>query len=268
MDSNNDYEDAIWGLGNHNATLDEDTRSVASDIDYPDSHSDTTVCSVVSSPDYALSSPDYSAIGKETDDEQLESLEAAVERTLLEGIDSEPRAEEKATSTSDSPHHSPSGSHEPPLPFISLRGPTDSSNLLDRHDRAMAQILTRFKNIIEAYTEPFPTTGNVLEHAALNRMRLESETNGLIAEVHGLIALSREIKALWIVGPLRQPGQDQNRESQLDQQALQVSRLYDQVVAMRDERIRQEARAQALAGASTSAASAVAGPSSTSGTGS
>ncbi|KAI1413645.1 hypothetical protein F5Y13DRAFT_160790 [Hypoxylon sp. FL1857] len=131
----------------------------------------------------------------------------------------------------------------------------DHSNLLDRQNRIVAQILTRFRNMVMAATEPILKTGNILEHAALNRLVMETETAGLITQVEALLALNREIKALWIRGPLRQPGEDGRREAELDEQALSVARLYDQALAMRDEAIRREAAARAQGGAAGASAS-------------
>ncbi|KAI0840419.1 hypothetical protein F5Y06DRAFT_262693 [Hypoxylon sp. FL0890] len=137
----------------------------------------------------------------------------------------------------------------------------EHSSLLDRHDRAIAQILTRFRNMVEAATAPIPTTGNILQQAAHNRLVMETEANALISEVQGLIVIAREIKTLWARGPLRQPGQDDDREAELDRQSQTVLNLYNQAMAMRDQAIRREAAARANGGAgpSTTAANAASG---------
>ncbi|OTA97719.1 hypothetical protein M434DRAFT_391651 [Hypoxylon sp. CO27-5] len=135
----------------------------------------------------------------------------------------------------------------------------EHSNILDRHNRAIAQILARFRNMIMAATAPIPQTGNIIEQAALNRMTMETETAALISEVQGLLAITREIKALWIRGPLRQPGEDSSREAEIDKQAETVTRLYDQALAMRDMAIRREAAARAQGGAGSSTAAGGAG---------
>ncbi|OTA60752.1 hypothetical protein K449DRAFT_383482 [Hypoxylon sp. EC38] len=130
----------------------------------------------------------------------------------------------------------------------------EHSNILDRHNRAIAQILARFRNMIMAATAPIPQTGNIIEQAALNRMTMETETAALISEVQGLLAITREIKALWIRGPLRQPGEDSSREAEIDKQAETVTRLYDQALAMRNMAIRREAAARAQGGGGSGAA--------------
>lgn len=53
-----------------------------------------------------------------------------------------------------------------------------------------------------------------------------------IAEVQNLLALSREIKSLWIQGPLRKPGENDARLAEIDQKAVTVSEQLDQVLDM------------------------------------
>ncbi|KAI2465928.1 hypothetical protein F4781DRAFT_434934 [Annulohypoxylon bovei var. microspora] len=98
----------------------------------------------------------------------------------------------------------------------------------DRHNRTIAQILTRFRNVITAATTPIAENSNAIEHAALNRMIMETETAALISEVQGLLAINRELKALWMRGPLHTPGENNQREAEIDRQAASVARLYDQ----------------------------------------
>lgn len=57
----------------------------------------------------------------------------------------------------------------------------DGSDLLERHNKIIAQILTRFRNMVMAATEPIPG-GATIEHAALNRMTMETETAALVSK--------------------------------------------------------------------------------------
>ncbi|KAI8956623.1 hypothetical protein F5Y11DRAFT_365122 [Daldinia sp. FL1419] len=123
------------------------------------------------------------------------------------------------------------------------------STIPDRHNRAIAQILSHFRNMVMAATAPISQHGNILELAALNRMTMETECAALISEIQGLLAINREIKALWIRGPIRNPGDDSTREAQLDQQAADVARLYDSAIQFREEAIRKENAAKAGASA-------------------
>ncbi|KAI0180794.1 hypothetical protein GGR52DRAFT_521687 [Hypoxylon sp. FL1284] len=110
----------------------------------------------------------------------------------------------------------------------------DASNILDRHNRTIAQILKRFSNVVMAATEPLPQSGNIIEHASINRMTMETECASLITEIQALLAINREIKALWIRGPLRQAGEDEAREAAMNLQAENVAKLYDRVLMVRD----------------------------------
>jgi hypothetical protein len=62
-------------------------------------------------------------------------------------------------------------------------------NILDEHNRAIAQILTRFRNMVIAATEQLPASGAVIEHASLNRMTMETESNALVRTFLSLIPL-------------------------------------------------------------------------------
>lgn len=101
---------------------------------------------------------------------------------------------------------------------------------MDQHNRIMAAILTRFRNIINAATEPLSKTATIPQ-ASLNLMTLNNETSAMIKEVENLLALSREIKMLWIAGPLQKPGDagEKNREKMLDEKAHEVSRLWEEL---------------------------------------
>ncbi|RYP11481.1 hypothetical protein DL764_000004 [Monosporascus ibericus] len=125
----------------------------------------------------------------------------------------------------------------------------DDESLLDRHNRTIAQILTRFRNLIGAATEPLPREGAVLEHAALNRFTMQTEMAALITEIQNLLALNREIKALWIRGPLRKPGENDGLGAEIDRKSAAVADMYQKAMNMFEEKKKAEARA----GASSSA---------------
>ncbi|KAI1212154.1 uncharacterized protein F4807DRAFT_414894 [Annulohypoxylon truncatum] len=127
----------------------------------------------------------------------------------------------------------------------------DSSNLLDRHNVAIAKILSCFRNIVTASTASIPEDGNTVEHASSTSFTMQMQTAALISEIEGLLAINRELKSLWMRGPLRQPGEDDGREAVIDAQARSVAHLYDQALAMRDAALnttvvdRDDARARA-----------------------
>ncbi|KAI3337211.1 hypothetical protein HD806DRAFT_475994 [Xylariaceae sp. AK1471] len=129
----------------------------------------------------------------------------------------------------------------------------EQNTLMDRHNKIMAAILTRFRNMVLAATEPLPTAA-AIPQASLNAMTMNNEVSALIKEVENLLALNREIKQLWIAGPLRKPGDadEQNRERELDEKASQVSKLYNTLVELENETAKKISAQQASASASAS----------------
>ncbi|KAJ8131876.1 hypothetical protein O1611_g1749 [Lasiodiplodia mahajangana] len=166
--------------------------------------------------------------------------------------------------TAPSPHDSnnipePTSPKSPPQrvptqntsePSSSKTPPTNGSNLLDRHNKIMAAILTRFRNMVVAATETLPDAA-IIPQASLNAMTMENEASALIKEVENLLALTREIKQLWIVGPLRKPGDTdvKNREKELDEKAQVVSKLHSDLVELQYEFAKRRSVAQQIAAA-------------------
>ena len=57
--------------------------------------------------------------------------------------------------------------------------PANEPDLLDRHNRIMAAILTRFRNMVLAATEPLPTAA-AIPQASLNSMTMNNEVSALV----------------------------------------------------------------------------------------
>ncbi|KAJ2978322.1 hypothetical protein NUW58_g7533 [Xylaria curta] len=55
----------------------------------------------------------------------------------------------------------------------------DSFNMLDRHNKTMAAILTRFRNMVLAATDPLPTAA-AIPQASLNAMSMNNEVSALV----------------------------------------------------------------------------------------
>lgn len=76
-----------------------------------------------------------------------------------------------------------SSSSSPDSDTTSAPDPTAAdppSDLLDRQNRAIAQILKHFRNMTAAAAAPLSREAT-LEHAALNRMEMENETAALVS---------------------------------------------------------------------------------------
>ncbi|KAI0436343.1 hypothetical protein F4803DRAFT_234455 [Xylaria telfairii] len=123
----------------------------------------------------------------------------------------------------------------------------EQNTLLDRHQKIMAAILTRFRNMVAAASEPISATASIPQ-ASLNLMTMNNETAALIHEIENLLSLTREIKQLWIVGPLRKPGDADEKmvEKDLDERAARVSRLYNTLVELQNENAKRKVAAQQL----------------------
>ncbi|KAJ8119260.1 hypothetical protein ONZ43_g3755 [Nemania bipapillata] len=142
----------------------------------------------------------------------------------------------------ESGHRNPNNGQKAP----NTDGVTDTTSAgQDRHNKIMAAILTRFRNIVMAATEPLPKSAAIAQ-ASLNTMTMNNEVSALIKEIENLLVLTREIKTLWIVGPLRKPGDasEKIREKELDENAAKVSKLYDTLVELEAENARRRNPAQ------------------------
>jgi hypothetical protein len=72
-----------------------------------------------------------------------------------------------------------------------------------------------------------------------------------ITEIENMLAITREIKALWIKGPIRKPGEDRKQEEELDAKAEMVQDMYNQVMALRAANAQKNAEAMLKATSTT-----------------
>lgn len=90
----------------------------------------------------------------------------------------------------------------------------------------MAALLTRYNNLVSLAAAP-PADGATKEVAAANAFRMEVESNALVCPISSsssasvnsatqvqaaedLLQLTRELKELWLAGPLRKIGEGEN----------------------------------------------------------
>ncbi|KAL1872440.1 hypothetical protein VTK73DRAFT_1518 [Phialemonium thermophilum] len=83
---------------------------------------------------------------------------------------------------------------------------TETANLLDRENRLIADVLSHFRSLVILATEPVNKTASAGQ-AAYSSMAMEIETKGLIKATEDLLQLTRLLRELWVVGPLRKPGE-------------------------------------------------------------
>ncbi|KAL6909129.1 hypothetical protein GGI43DRAFT_168823 [Trichoderma evansii] len=109
-----------------------------------------------------------------------------------------------------------------------------SSNLMDTHNRLIADILTRYRTLMMLATVQAEQDRNNAnpEAMAVTGISIKMEFDGLYTSIKEFLTLSRKIKELWIFGPLGTEDQDRKaKEEQLDQDVNRVSELLNQMEA-------------------------------------
>ncbi|KAF4980755.1 hypothetical protein FZEAL_3310 [Fusarium zealandicum] len=110
------------------------------------------------------------------------------------------------------------------------RGQTASANLMDTHNRLIADVLTRYRTLMLLATiqaEGERSNGNP-ETIAVAGISMKMEFDGLYASIKELLTLSRKIKELWVFGPLNQSDPHrQAKDDGLNRDVSDVARLLD-----------------------------------------
>ncbi|KFY20507.1 hypothetical protein V491_03663 [Pseudogymnoascus sp. VKM F-3775] len=115
-----------------------------------------------------------------------------------------------------------------------LRTGPSTNELMEREQGIVDAMLLRFKNIIELATT---NKGDVTsEVAAAQAFQTNVETQALIRAAQDLLSLTREMKELWLFGPLRGLGEGEEGGS-IDDNS---KRVVEMVEAMIQERTRRE----------------------------
>ncbi|KAL7903066.1 hypothetical protein HDV63DRAFT_362957 [Trichoderma sp. SZMC 28014] len=145
-----------------------------------------------------------------------------------------------------------------------------SSNLMDTHNRLIADILTRYRTLMMLATVQAEQDRNNAnpEAMAVTGISIKMEFDGLYTSIKEFLTLSRKIKELWIFGPLGTEDQDRKaKEEQLDQDVTRVSELLNQMEASKMKNlaesnggtwqplVREEMESMIAAAASAAAAS-------------
>ncbi|KAF4580884.1 surfeit locus protein 5 subunit 22 of mediator complex domain-containing protein [Ophiocordyceps camponoti-floridani] len=108
------------------------------------------------------------------------------------------------------------------------RAQPPSSNLMDIHNRLIADVLTRYRTLMMLATIQAEGDRNnaTPEAVAVTGISMKMEFDGLYSSIKELLALSRRIKELWVFGPLGD-GDPGRREKE-----AQVARHVDRVEAL------------------------------------
>ncbi|KAN0095309.1 Mediator complex, subunit Med22 [Hyaloscypha variabilis] len=100
-----------------------------------------------------------------------------------------------------------------------------TSILIDRQQRGVAALLTRFKYLIDLAATPVED-GATKEVAAANAFRMEVESSALVRAAEDLLQLTRELKEMWLFGPLRGIGEGES-EGKMDEDAKKVGEMVE-----------------------------------------
>ncbi|KZZ95848.1 hypothetical protein AAL_04144 [Moelleriella libera RCEF 2490] len=107
-----------------------------------------------------------------------------------------------------------------------------SSNLMDNHNRLVADILTRYRTLMMLATVQAEGERNNAnpETMAVTGLSMKMEFEGLDSSIKELLTLSRKIKELWIFGPLGQGDADRRaKEAQMEQDVGSVVTLLNEL---------------------------------------
>ncbi|KAJ6446750.1 surfeit locus protein 5 subunit 22 of mediator complex domain-containing protein [Purpureocillium lavendulum] len=108
------------------------------------------------------------------------------------------------------------------------RSQPQSSNLMDTHNRLVADILTRYRTLmmlatVQAEGERNNATPEAMSVAGIS---MKMEFDGLYSSIKDLLALSRRIKELWVFGPLSKADPDRvAKEAQIERDVASVAEL-------------------------------------------
>jgi len=108
-----------------------------------------------------------------------------------------------------------------------------SDALLDREQSLIDALLVRFKNIVEL--APLPNGVVTKEVAAAQAFQMEVETAALIRAAEDLLRLTRELKEMWLFGPLRGLGEGEE-EGGMEDDAKKVGEMVEALLKRQAER--------------------------------
>ncbi|KAL1900805.1 hypothetical protein Cpir12675_000678 [Ceratocystis pirilliformis] len=78
------------------------------------------------------------------------------------------------------------------------------TNMLDYHNRLVADVLARFRKLCIIATSRAAAVSTDLSSMSISGMSMDLEFEGLNKSIKELLTLSRRIKELWVFGPLGQ----------------------------------------------------------------
>lgn len=135
--------------------------------------------------------------------------------------------------------------------------PAAAASLLDQEGKIIAEILTSYRDLVNYATEPI-TNKTSTGQASYNSMAMDLETQVLVCDlpdslpakssltslqiksVENLLSLTRRIRELWIVGPLRKPGEGDRTEETIESEVQSVVGILNQLRANKRQQLVSE----------------------------
>lgn len=117
--------------------------------------------------------------------------------------------------------------------------PATTASLLDQEGKIIAEILRSYRDLVNFATEPI-TNKSSTGQASYNSMAMDLETQNLIKAVENLLSLTRRIRELWIVGPLRKPGDGGKTDETIESEVQQVMGILNHLRANKRQQLVSE----------------------------
>ncbi|KAL5612675.1 hypothetical protein BROUX41_004230 [Berkeleyomyces rouxiae] len=117
-----------------------------------------------------------------------------------------------------------------------MEAQTNMTNILDYHNRLVADVLARFRKLCIIATSRAVAPSTDLSSMSMSGMSMDLEFEGLNKSIKELLTLSRRIKELWVFGPLGQQDSDmRERAAAVDQDVKHIAQI---ISAAEDEWLR------------------------------
>ncbi|KAI9742650.1 MAG: hypothetical protein M1818_003791 [Claussenomyces sp. TS43310] len=107
-----------------------------------------------------------------------------------------------------------------------------TDDLHERNNFLISELLTRFQNIVKL--APMPEGEVTKQVAAAQAFQTKVETAALIKAAEDLLKLSRELKELWLFGPLRDLGEGDSNP-QMEEDAEKVEKMILRLLNQADQ---------------------------------
>ncbi|KAK0717486.1 hypothetical protein B0T26DRAFT_751537 [Lasiosphaeria miniovina] len=89
-----------------------------------------------------------------------------------------------------------------------------SEDLMERRGKLIAEILKGMRQLVELSTQKVDRTATIGQ-MEYNSMAIDIQMNGLIKSVEDLLGLTRQLREMWIAGPLKTFGEGEDEAERL-----------------------------------------------------